>query len=108
MLAECFKKMTAAEKRAYDRAVAAYTGGPQVPAHHPANMRCIMKLPKPHQEMYRELMRKVLEKQRQAEDLFGKLTKGVKELGMAGGKRRKTRGKRGRKGNRVSTRRRRR
>lgn len=108
MLTECFRKMTKAEKKAYDRAVAAFAGESQMPVAHSAHMWCIAKLPKPHQEMYRALMRKVLEKQRQAEDLFEKLAKGVKELGMVGGKRRKTQGKRGRKGKRVSTRRRRR
>lgn len=110
MLVECFKKMSAAEKRAYDRTVAKFAGGPQVPAHHPANVRCIKKLSKEHEETYRSIMRQLMQREREAEGLFSELAEGVKRLGMAGGKRRKargkTQGKRGGKGKRASTRRR--
>lgn len=107
MLVACFKKMTAAEKRAYDRAIGDYAGGPQVPAHHPANVRCIKRLSKEHEETYRSIMRHLMQREREASGLLSELTEGVKRLGMVGGKRRKTRSKRGRKGKRVSTRRRR-
>lgn len=107
LLVKCFDKMTAAEKREYKRVMAHYEGGPQVPPHHPTNMRCIQKLSKEHQDLYRSIIDKVIKKQDEAQRLFMELTAGVKRLGMAGGKR-KTRSKRGRKGKRVSTRRRRR
>ena len=108
LLVRCFDKMTAAEKREYKRVMAHYEGGPQVPPHHPTNMRCIQKLSKEHQDLYQSIIEKVIKKQDEADKLFSELVEGVKTLGMAGGKRRKTRGKRGRKGKRLSTRRRRR
>ena len=107
LLVKCFDKMTAGEKREYNRAVGHYEGGPQVPPHHPTNMRCIQKLSKGHQEMYRSIIEKVIKKQDEAAKLYVELAEGVKGLGKSGGKRRKTRGKKGRKGKRVSTRRRR-